>query len=152
MSSNNILFRGAYLSAVFDAQHKALREKIDSLASNYIFNVDEDDLVRSLVNQFSLDTPKLNIDARTIDSSEYVRQVRDEFGDAYNVRFNVYAVMIPFSGEAVLFTCRPNSSDFNPPRGIIEGDELKMTFVFFSSRRRHTRFDCDWSSDVCSSD
>src|SRR5438270_6260192 len=28
-----------------------------------------------------------------------------------------------------------------------------MCFVFFfSSRRRHTRFDCDWSSDVCSSD
>src|SRR5256886_9405274 len=24
--------------------------------------------------------------------------------------------------------------------------------MFFSSRRRHTRFDCDWSSDVCSSD
>src|SRR2546430_7394217 len=23
---------------------------------------------------------------------------------------------------------------------------------FFSSRRRHTRFDCDWSSNVCSSD
>src|SRR3989475_7849823 len=34
----------------------------------------------------------------------------------------------------------------------------KVTFIyqdilfFFSSRRRHTRFDCDWSSDVCSSD
>src|SRR2546427_8343193 len=25
-------------------------------------------------------------------------------------------------------------------------------FFFFSSRRRHTRFDCDWSSYVCSSD
>src|SRR2546430_17231567 len=25
-------------------------------------------------------------------------------------------------------------------------------FFFFSSRRRHTRFDCDWSSDVSSSD
>src|SRR5688572_28536541 len=24
--------------------------------------------------------------------------------------------------------------------------------IFFSSRRRHTSFDCDWSSDVCSSD
>src|SRR3990167_6767975 len=24
--------------------------------------------------------------------------------------------------------------------------------ILFSSRRRHTRFDCDWSSDVCSSD
>src|SRR3989475_3928069 len=27
-----------------------------------------------------------------------------------------------------------------------------LLFFFFSSRRRHTRFDCDWSSDVCSSD
>src|SRR2546427_4388397 len=27
-----------------------------------------------------------------------------------------------------------------------------MLVFFFSSRRRHTRFDCDWSSDVCSSD
>ena len=25
-------------------------------------------------------------------------------------------------------------------------------FLFFSSRRRHTRSDRDWSSDVCSSD
>src|SRR2546430_5878157 len=29
---------------------------------------------------------------------------------------------------------------------------LRLLFFFFSSRRRHTRFDCDWSSDVCSSD
>src|SRR5260370_13999791 len=27
-----------------------------------------------------------------------------------------------------------------------------MIVFFFSSRRRHTRFKCDWSSDVCSSD
>src|SRR5688572_9784192 len=38
-----------------------------------------------------------------------------------------------------------------------EKERLRMVvccrFVFFfSSRRRHTRFDCDWSSDVCSSD
>src|SRR3972149_5921024 len=29
---------------------------------------------------------------------------------------------------------------------------LLFVFFFFSSRRRHPRFDCDWSSDVCSSD
>src|SRR2546426_2006883 len=28
---------------------------------------------------------------------------------------------------------------------------VDLSFFFFSSRRRHTRFDCDWSSD-CSSD
>src|SRR5688572_32543641 len=29
---------------------------------------------------------------------------------------------------------------------------VRLCIFFFSSRRRHTRFDCDWSSDVCSSD
>src|SRR6266571_1552107 len=29
---------------------------------------------------------------------------------------------------------------------------MTMLFFFFSSRRRHTRLTCDWSSDVCSSD
>src|SRR5690606_40905022 len=29
---------------------------------------------------------------------------------------------------------------------------LSRSFFFFSSRRRHTRFSRDWSSDVCSSD
>src|SRR2546430_10796871 len=31
-------------------------------------------------------------------------------------------------------------------------DVCRYILFFFSSRRRHTRFDCDWSSDVCSSD
>src|SRR5690606_40353517 len=30
--------------------------------------------------------------------------------------------------------------------------EQDLHFFFFSSRRRHTRFSRDWSSDVCSSD
>src|SRR5258706_10037520 len=35
--------------------------------------------------------------------------------------------------------------------GLFCGSE-KVTFFFFSSRRRHTRLVSDWSSDVCSSD
>src|SRR2546421_89450 len=31
-------------------------------------------------------------------------------------------------------------------------DSIIFIFFFFSSRRRHTRSDRDWSSDVCSSD
>src|SRR2546430_3759598 len=36
--------------------------------------------------------------------------------------------------------------------GSKQGARLSLFVFFFSSRRRHTRFDCDWSSDVCSSD
>src|SRR2546430_8916716 len=37
-------------------------------------------------------------------------------------------------------------------RYVQRGYRGSECFFFFSSRRRHTRFDCDWSSDVCSSD
>src|SRR6266481_8484753 len=35
---------------------------------------------------------------------------------------------------------------------IISGSRMTHVIFFFSSRRRHTRWNCDWSSDVCSSD
>src|SRR2546430_1320127 len=38
------------------------------------------------------------------------------------------------------------------PNMVLSGKENPKQVFFFSSRRRHTRFDCDWSSDVCSSD
>src|SRR4051812_49573049 len=34
----------------------------------------------------------------------------------------------------------------------VRGRPKVLPFFFFSSRRRHTRLTCDWSSDVCSSD
>src|SRR5256886_9734466 len=35
---------------------------------------------------------------------------------------------------------------------VADSYDYEMLLVFFPSRRRHTIFDCDWSSDVCSSD
>src|SRR2546430_2810422 len=40
---------------------------------------------------------------------------------------------------------------WNVPHSLSIVEYCDLVF-FFSSRRRHTRFDCDWSSDVCSSD
>src|SRR5947207_4756521 len=39
------------------------------------------------------------------------------------------------------------------PKSNLSHNEVVFTLIFFfSSRRRHTRSLCDWSSDVCSSD
>src|SRR4051812_49497563 len=42
------------------------------------------------------------------------------------------------------------------PAGLVKAGRLPCVetrpFFFFSSRRRHTRLTCVWSSDVCSSD
>src|SRR2546421_8344086 len=50
----------------------------------------------------------------------------------------------------------PNVSCERPDRchlfDWLRGRVVLAIFFFFSSRRRHTRSDRDWSSDVCSSD
>src|SRR5205085_12168616 len=56
-------------------------------------------------------------------------------------------------GAAPNTACLPHLQPAMHPDGKSHWprDRLGRRF-FFSSRRRHTRFDCDWSSDVCSSD
>src|SRR2546430_1889949 len=44
-------------------------------------------------------------------------------------------------------------TDTTAPNAVEQAPSLRPVLtVFISSRRRHTRLDCDWSSDVCSSD
>src|SRR5689334_23789032 len=52
---------------------------------------------------------------------------------------------IPKSTESLLsITTAASKGSIRTARGEV--------MFFFSSRRRHTRWNCDWSSDVCSSD
>src|SRR5689334_16051479 len=54
---------------------------------------------------------------------------------------SVFTVMIP-----VVLMLLASAADF-----VIAATNPARPF-FFSGRRRHTRWNCDWSSDVCSSD
>src|SRR5256886_3223322 len=55
----------------------------------------------------------------------------------------------PFPSHSVYFI---SSSSVSYSTRVQPKSSLVDHCIFFSSRRRHTRFDCDWSSDVCSSD
>src|SRR5260370_19034553 len=57
----------------------------------------------------------------------------------------VHDFVCMFSRAMLLFSSRTLNMRFDHCWYIV-------FFFFFSSRRRHTRFKCDWSSDVCSSD
>src|SRR2546430_5159254 len=66
-------------------------------------------------------------------------------------------------GQCLHHLVTANEAYFPTFEKILKGEKKatlweRMPFLpslfgsIFSSRRRHTRFDCDWSSDVCSSD
>src|SRR5260370_6115134 len=63
------------------------------------------------------------------------------------------AVVVGKCRWADLVGCMKGARDSNHGRGAFGAVRgLCCGSFFFSSRRRHTRFKCDWSSDVCSSD
>src|SRR2546430_8836353 len=58
---------------------------------------------------------------------------------------------------AALYARQRTPWSFSSGPDVTNGEDIGGIFkstngFFFSSRRRHTIFDCDWSSDVCSSD
>ena len=123
MSRHGFLFRGSDMSAVLEAQRKKLRSKIGELEANYVCRVDEAELASSLADQYRIDVPVLDVGARTADSQEEKRQGRGNF-EVFEYTVNVYSIRIPFTGEAVVFSFRPNQTDLNPPRATVDGQEL----------------------------
>src|SRR5690242_10560929 len=67
---------------------------------------------------------------------------------AFDADAKFFACLVRFESSSVPTTL-PTAYDVYTLDGRHDGDYY--TF-FFSSRRRHTRLTCDWSSDVCSSD
>src|SRR3989475_3954529 len=58
-----------------------------------------------------------------------------------------------FADIGVIMSCSEGTAKANSHHAVYKLRRVLMAGdFFFSSRRRHTRFDCDWSSDVCSSD
>ena len=119
------LFREVSFSAVLDAQHIKMREKIDGLAAEYILNVDEEELSRSLASDFNIDVPRLDVASRTIEQREEKQCIRGDF-DFVEVMVNVYTVRIPFNGDAALFRFSPNLNDYNPPRAAVDKDCVRI--------------------------
>jgi len=125
MSTKGFLFRGNEMSAVLDAQRKSLRDKIGSLTPKYICSVDEAELAQALADQYRIDIPVLDVSAKTIDPHEEKRCGRGDVGP-FEYIVNIYTVHIPFTGEAVAFSFRPNFTDFNPPQARIDGQEVTI--------------------------
>ena len=119
------LFREAEFSAVLDAQHAKLRDKINGFRTEYLLGVDEVELAQALADEFNIQVPVLDVPNRTVDHHEENRRIRGDF-DFINVTTNVYTVLTPFSGEAAVFRFSPNRTDFNPPVAAIIGEDVRI--------------------------
>src|SRR2546430_288867 len=98
--------------------------------------------------------------AQQIGPGEFLRDVYDERRKVQKRIFPGYILVKMKMSNESWFVVRntPGVTSFvgsaNSPVPLQEKEvrAIQKQMLFFSSRRRHTIFDCDWSSDVCSSD
>jgi hypothetical protein len=114
---------------------EALRQEVEGLDANRLLNTAPEDLKRYLVekhkvtpitllrDQWYADHQEIQVDVR-YDSNRWIRDKSRPCmiaGERFEVR-------VPFEGEAELFYARANTFTTNPPRAVIENNELVLRY------------------------
>lgn len=133
----DLLFHGqGELRNYFEQIKVTAKKEIQDFDTDYILNTSQEDLVRYLVDKYSLDAPILDPDNKylcnqseiDIDvSQDRMRAVFNRSRPCY-VKGISLTIAVPFSGDATLFQFRPNPFNYNPPRGEVVEQEVHIVY------------------------
>lgn len=133
--SKGLLFVTYDLDLILRNTMQAMRGEVEALDENRLLNTAPEDLKRYLVERHSIKPITLLRDqwyAQVEDGPVDVRHdpMRwiDDRSRPAMVPGERTEVRVPFDGESDLFYTRPNQFTMNPPRAVIEGDELVLRY------------------------
>jgi hypothetical protein len=138
VGEREMLFNNYSILDVLPAQKQKLRETIQSFKADYLLNASEQDLVASLVEEFTLNVPtidesKIEMDYREkqIDvSGDPNRMFFDHRGPFY-VAGTEFTFMLPFTGDAALFDVQPQNLTYSSSgsRAVVHNNEINFTYA-----------------------
>lgn len=136
MSREDYIFAEHALSAVLEAQKRALLEEIDAVDAGRLLNTGVDEWVEYFVDKFQIGVPRLEESSITVDQSEEQVDVsrdpsrfpRDRSRPFY-LRGTRVSFFVPFDGDGNLFKCQPSTYTLNPPRASIGQGELILSYT-----------------------
>lgn len=133
-----MLFNKYSILDVLPAQNKKIKDKFQSLKADYLLNVSEQDLIASLVDEFTLDVPtldesKIEMDYREkqIDvSGDPNRMFFDHSGPFY-VAGTEFTFILPFTGDAAFFDVQPQNFTYSlsGSRAVVQNNEIHFTYA-----------------------
>lgn len=109
------LFSNSALSDVIDGQLKRIAENISKLDADTLLARSTDDIVVSIVADYSLDVPQLSPNVTQSVPVEIQRDLQD-YGRNATVSGFVYRFTVPFTGDRSLLLRWPNAQSSIPPR------------------------------------
>lgn len=125
---------------------QSMKEEVEGLDENRLLNTAPEDLKRYLVEKYSVPPITLLRDQWYADHQDVQIDVRhdqmrwiDDRSRPAMVPGERVEVRVPFEGEVELFYSKANTFSFNPPRAIIEKNELVMRYDTPSDQPRDVR-------------
>jgi len=128
------LFHKYDLSNVIIEQDRKLGNEIASLTQDYIFNSKEEELVEYFISKYTINQLFLDNENATIEQNEvdidvrhdWQRDIRDRGKPCY-MRGNRITFFVPYTGDKVLFFCRPSTFSTLAPRAEVRETEIIYT-------------------------
>lgn len=129
------LFVKGELRGFIENRKREAFNNIQSQDANYILNVSVSDFCKYLLQKYALVSPileetKITVDQeeKSVDVSHYPnRLIIDESRPSY-VKGTEITYYVPFEGNAELFKYKPATYTFNPPSGVVNNQELCLSF------------------------
>jgi hypothetical protein len=120
-------------------EHKKLEVKgeIDGFDENYILNVSEEELIKALVEKYTLEPPTLKIDEKylleprevDVDVSQDPNRVIFDRSRPFYIKGTLTTMVIPFEGDEELFYFQPSTFSTVIPRGKIHENNLYLEYI-----------------------
>lgn len=135
MRDNQLLFADSDLRLVLEAHERKMLDEIDGIEADRLLNTSDDDWCAYLLGEYTVEVPVLAEDAITVGQQEtkidvgrdHSRAVFDR-SRAFHIPGTAVSFHVPFTGDAELFRCRASTYNYNPPRAVIEGSEVRFVY------------------------
>jgi len=133
--SKGLLFCTNDLSQTLRSTSDEIRRDVESLPPDRFLNTAPEDLKNHLAAKYRIDPIDLLRDQWYAEHHEMQVDVRydsnrwiDDKSRPFMVPGERVEVRVPFEGDAELFYAQPNTSTSNPPRALIEKNELVLRY------------------------
>ena len=135
MARGDLLFSTNDLWSALQAHERNARESIDRADPNKFLAANTNDLAAAFIEDFQVNPLILKEDQVQIAQNETQVDVsRDPYrmipdpSQPFYVKGTDVTFFVPFEGDAVLFKCQPSAFSLSPPRGIVNKNELMLSY------------------------
>jgi len=132
------------LSGYLEIKKSEIKAEIEGLGEEYILNISEEDLVKSLEEKYILNPPIFKkdeiyqLDPEDIDVEVAGKEQRLLYGRS-SIKGTLFTIIIPFKGDGELFNYRPSSFFSVFPQGEIYGNELYLKYEIINHNRENLK-------------